>query len=504
MPSNGRTISSTWIGKRTRDLKIIWWGISCDAFRSCQAEQSSTLYEVWDGSVVKFTKVTPQKSPQKWQKFNLVAGDRLGGQWHGLAMNWVEWPCTSADERMLSGCRAVVIVWWAVAGFGRFSLTSRFSWTVTLNILGLGFMRARLLRLCSTASFPPIFLQLRKGPLWRCAELLQSGAICCLDQWGTVKPLASAQDAWHGPRTVLGYVGKRGWGVEGYWCLRKWVQWSPSIGGAKCDWLCQTKETCRASFVSISSLRGRCRTVVPGVLVCVRMYILCVCVYSISASACGRCHACACVFVCICVRMHVCVSIYICAFYCSECCMHFGTGFLGTSAWAGVYVTQVWFYTNVHICEHTRCRLCTYVYIYIFLYIHLIFLFMLATSHHGDTFSFNFLNSSPYWLCDQILKRKCYGVMGWHLLSLSLTSIRVQEKSHAWKFSVRPVHIFSSGNAPSGRALYDLFSSRSQTSPLKEYRLDHIYTDETSKTLISLQLNFGNLRGWDIIVSIRI
>ena len=35
-------------------------------------------------------------------------------------------------------------------------------------------------------------------------------------------------------RTVLEYVGKRGRGVEGYWCFRKWVQWSPCIGGAKC------------------------------------------------------------------------------------------------------------------------------------------------------------------------------------------------------------------------------------------------------------------------------
>jgi len=48
--------------------------------------------------------------------------------------------------------------------------------------------------------------------------------------------------------------------------------------------------------------------------------------------------------------------------------MHF-TGVLGTSAWAGVYVTQVCFYTNVHICEHTRCRLCTYVYMYICIYV---------------------------------------------------------------------------------------------------------------------------------------
>jgi len=69
-------------------------------------------------------------------------------------------------------------------------------------------------------------------------------------------------------------------------------------------------------------------------------------------------------------RMHMCVSIYICAFFGSECYMRFGTDVVGTSAWAGVYITQVHFYTNVHICEHTRCRLCTYVYIYIYVYMH--------------------------------------------------------------------------------------------------------------------------------------
>jgi len=50
--------------------------------------------------------------------------------------------------------------------------------------------------------------------------------------------------------------------------------------------------------------------------------------------------------------------------------MVFGTEVLGTSAWAGVYVTQVCFYTNVHTCEHTLSRLCTYVYIYIYVYMH--------------------------------------------------------------------------------------------------------------------------------------
>ena len=43
--------------------------------------------------------------------------------------------------------------------------------------------------------------------------------------------------------------------------------------------------------------------------------------------------------------------------------MHF-LGVLGPSACAGMYVTQVCFYINVHSCEHTRCRLCTYVYMY--------------------------------------------------------------------------------------------------------------------------------------------
>ena len=28
------------------------------------------------------------------------------------------------------------------------------------------------------------------------------------------------------------------------------------------------------------------------------------------------------------------------------------------------------FYTNVHICEHTLCRLCTYVYMYICVHVH--------------------------------------------------------------------------------------------------------------------------------------
>ena len=50
------------------------------------------------------------ESPRKWRKCNLVLDNRLCGQQHGLAMIWVHRPRTSADEQMLSGRRAVVII----------------------------------------------------------------------------------------------------------------------------------------------------------------------------------------------------------------------------------------------------------------------------------------------------------------------------------------------------------------------------------------------------------
>jgi len=49
--------------------------------------------------------------------------------------------------------------------------------------------------------------------------------------------------------------------------------------------------------------------------------------------------------------MRACVGA--CAFF-GGCGVHFKKGVLGTSAYAGVYVTQVFFDINAHICEHTR------------------------------------------------------------------------------------------------------------------------------------------------------
>ena len=53
--------------------------------------------------------------------------------------------------------------------------------------------------------------------------------------------------------------------------------------------------------------------------------------------------------------------------------MHF-TGVVGTSAWAGVYVTQVCFYTNVHICDTLAAgcaHMCICIYVCICMYMHM-------------------------------------------------------------------------------------------------------------------------------------
>jgi len=72
---------------------------------------------------------------------------------------------------------------------------------------------------------------------------------------------------------------------------------------------------------------------------------------------------------CICMRMHMCVSIYICAFVCSECCLHFGTGVLGTSTWAGMWVTQVCFlHQRTHLQIHSLqvVHICVYSYMCVY------------------------------------------------------------------------------------------------------------------------------------------
>jgi len=84
-------------------------------------------------------------------------------------------------------------------------------------------------------------------------------------------------------------------------------------------------------------------------------------------------------FMRMCLRVHmhaytyVCRYICMCIFFCSECYMHL-TGVVGTSACAGMYVTEVCFYTNVHMCDTLaagRAHMCIYIYVCICMYMHM-------------------------------------------------------------------------------------------------------------------------------------
>jgi len=65
----------------------------------------------------------------KWPRFG---GPRPSGQ---LGMSWVDWLCTSADKRMLSGRRAVVMVQRAAVGCGCSALIRFLSHIGTLFVL---------------------------------------------------------------------------------------------------------------------------------------------------------------------------------------------------------------------------------------------------------------------------------------------------------------------------------------------------------------------------------
>ena len=84
----------------------------------------------------------------------------------------------------------------------------------------------------------------------------------------------------------------------------------------------RTKETCKASSLYNRSLRVRCRAVVPGVLACVHMYILYVCLYiCVCVYVCRHVYMyvykCVYVFVHLCVYTHVYVYVY--AYLCIDC-----------------------------------------------------------------------------------------------------------------------------------------------------------------------------------------
>jgi len=213
----------------------------------------------------------------KWRKYEsyfrastlwLAAG--AGHELDGSAPH----QCRRADVVLAPRCRDCLMVCCRVWSFFHWPFVS--SWTVTLIILRLG--------LCSptaalfTAAFPPIFLQLRKGPLWSCAELLQNYALFSFDQCTVVKLRLPAV------RELFWGMGGRGDGgcPERYWCFRKLVQWNPCIvpGGAKCG-LIASNERDVQSFLRLHRLLARSLPRHCSRLACMRSYVhfVCVCVY---------------------------------------------------------------------------------------------------------------------------------------------------------------------------------------------------------------------------------
>jgi len=109
------------------------------------------------------------------------------GQQHGLAMNWVDLPRTSADERDVVCSRAVVIVCGLFRVWSFFSLTSRFFVNSQLDHFWAWIPSCSLTSALLHCCFPSNLSTTTQGAIVKLRKL----------------------------RIVLGYVGKRGWGVEG-------------------------------------------------------------------------------------------------------------------------------------------------------------------------------------------------------------------------------------------------------------------------------------------------
>jgi len=213
-------------------------------------------------------------------------------------------------------------------------------------------LRARLLRLCCTAAFPPIFLQLRKGPLWNCAELLQSYTLCSSDQCRTVKLRLPAVCELFWGMLGRGDVGWRGIGILG----SGYSEVLTSLEVRNVVWLRRTKETCKASCVYNGSSRNRCRIVVPGMVACVHMYILYACVYIyVCVYVCRHVYMyiCACVYVFVHLRVYTHVYVYVYAYLCIDCGSQY-------------QCFSVWIVSCMRMCvrEHMYAYMCVGIYIY--------------------------------------------------------------------------------------------------------------------------------------------
>jgi len=197
---------------------------------------------------------TKSKTLGKLWKWDVISEHRLLSSRHGLAMNLVDLLRTSADERVLSGRRAVVIC-----------------------LMGC-------LRGLVVLHWPFVS---REQSLWWFLGL----DCCVLANCGSAAPL------------------------EGYWCCRTWVQWSPCIGGAKCG-LIGSNEIEVQSFLRLQRLLARSLPRRRSRRACVRSYIhfVCVCVYMcmcVCVRTCIYVYICMCVCICTSMRLYTCVCVYV-------------------------------------------------------------------------------------------------------------------------------------------------------------------------------------------------
>jgi len=163
-------------------------------------------------------------------------------------------------------CRWAGVVWapccrdlrdGLLAGVGCSSLNLRFSWTVTLTILGLRFLRARVLRLCCTA-----------------------GGVLVLQDVGTTKSL--------------------------HWRCEMWFNCVERKRSAKLPW----SATAPCTFAAAPSFQACLRVFICTFCMCVCIYVY-VCMY-VEIYICIYVHVCMylCIYafmhVCMCMCMHVC------------------------------------------------------------------------------------------------------------------------------------------------------------------------------------------------------
>jgi len=174
-----------------------------------------------------------------------------------------------------------------------------------------------------------------------------SSELCTLFIWSVYNSKTALA---RGPRTVLGYVGKRRWEVEGYWCFRKWVLWSPCIGGAKCG-LIAANERDVQGFLRLQRLLSRSLPRRRSRCACVRSYVhfVCVCVYM-----------CMCVCVRTCIYVYICMCVCICTSMCLYTCVCVCVCIFVHRLWVSVSVLQ-----RVDSVMHARVCSCAYVCVYI-------------------------------------------------------------------------------------------------------------------------------------------